>query len=160
MRSRLSAEALLKTGWRTTRQVFHLARRLPQRLERSPVCRRGPRTGGVDAGYRSPCPPTVGTDVARAIRGAMVCALIIGGSLLIQAHIGPMVKGLSIAGLLGYGLAWRLVFPSAHAEASRWGLVRLVLRTEDSGLSPVRPRSVPSPSSVLFHGNSPRTRSP
>ena len=65
MRSRLSAEALLKTGWRTTRQVFHLARRLPQRSgAHSPVCRRRPRAGGVDAGHRSACPPTVGADVA------------------------------------------------------------------------------------------------
>jgi ubiquinone biosynthesis protein len=47
----------------------------------------------------------------RAIRGAMVCALIIGSSLLIQTHIGPLVKGLSIAGLLGYGLALILGLP-------------------------------------------------
>ena len=112
MRSRLSAEALLKTGWRTTRQVFHLARRLPQRLERV--------LQYVEEGrVRVELMPGTEAHVLRqwermwhrAIRGAMVCALIIGGSLLIQAHIGPMIKGLSIAGLLGYGLALALGLP-------------------------------------------------
>lgn len=112
MRIRLSAEALLKTGWRTTRQVVHLARRLPQRLERI--------LQYVEEGrVRVELMPGTEAHVLRqwermwhrAIRGAMVCALIIGGSLLIQAHIGPMVKGLSVAGLIGYGLALTLGLP-------------------------------------------------
>jgi hypothetical protein len=57
----------------------------------------------------------------RAVRGAMVCALIIGGSLLIQAHIGPVVKGLSIAGLLGYGLALMLGLPLLRSLKRRDG---------------------------------------
>ena len=122
IRIRLSAEALLKTGWRTTRQVFHLARRLPQRLERV--------LQYVEEGrVRVELMPGTEAHVLRqwermwhrAIRGAMVCALIIGGSLLIQAHIGPMVKGLSIAGLLGYGLALTLGLPLLRTLKRRNG---------------------------------------
>jgi ubiquinone biosynthesis protein len=122
MRIRLSAEALLKTGWRTTRQVFHLARRLPQRLERV--------LQYVEEGrVRVELMPGTEAHVLRqwermwhrAIRGAMVCALIIGGSLLIQAHIGPMVKGLSVAGLLGYGLALTLGLPLLRTLKRRDG---------------------------------------
>ena len=112
MRSRLSAEALLKTGWRTTRQVMRLARRLPQHLEHILQV-------VEDGRVRVELSPSTEAHVLqqweqmwrRAVRGAMVCALIIGGSLLIQAHIGPVVKGLSIAGLLGYGLALMLGLP-------------------------------------------------
>ena len=57
----------------------------------------------------------------RAIRGAMVCALIIGGSLLLQAGIGPTVKGLSVAGLLGYGLAVILGLPLLRSMQHREG---------------------------------------
>jgi ubiquinone biosynthesis protein len=122
MRIRLSAEALFKTGWRTTRQVFHLARRLPQRLERV--------LQYVEEGrVRVELMPGTEAHVLRqwermwhrAIRGAMVCALIIGGSLLIQAHIGPMVKGLSVAGLLGYGLALTLGLPLLRTLKRRDG---------------------------------------
>jgi ubiquinone biosynthesis protein len=112
MRSRLSAEALLKAGWRTTRQVLRLAHRLPQRLDHI--------LQFVEDG-RVRVELTPGTEAHvfrqweqmwnRAVRGAVVCALIIGGSLLIQAHIGPVVKGLSIAGLLGYSLALILALP-------------------------------------------------
>src|SRR5919106_637009 len=112
VRSRLSPDALLKTGWRTTRQFFHLAHRLPQRLERI--------LQYVEEGrVRVELMPGTEAHVLqqwermwhRAIRGAMVCALIIGGSLLIQAHIGPLIKGMSVAGLLGYGLALTLGLP-------------------------------------------------
>jgi ubiquinone biosynthesis protein len=122
MRLRLSAEALLKTGWRTTRQVVHLARRLPQRLERI--------LQYVEEGrVRVELMPGTEAHVLRqwermwhrAIRGAMVCALIIGGSLLIQAHVGPMVKGLSVAGLLGYGLALTLGLPLLRTLKRRDG---------------------------------------
>jgi ubiquinone biosynthesis protein len=122
MRLRLSAEALLKTGWRTTRQVVHLARRLPQRLERI--------LQYVEEGrIRVELMPGTEAHVLRqwermwhrAIRGAMVCALIIGGSLLIQAHVGPMVKGLSVAGLLGYGLALTLGLPLLRTLKRRDG---------------------------------------
>src|SRR5882724_2840901 len=122
MRIRLSAEALLKTGWRTTRQVFHLARRLPQRLERV--------LQYVEEGrVRVELMPGTEAHVLRqweqmwhrAIRGAMVCAMIIGGSLPIQAHIGPMVKGLSVAGLLGYGLALTLGLPLLRTLKRRDG---------------------------------------
>jgi ubiquinone biosynthesis protein len=112
MRSRLSAETLLRTGWRTTRQVLRLAHRLPQRLDHL--------LQFVEDG-RVRVELTPGTEAHvfrqweqmwyRAVRGAMVCALIIGGSLLIQAHIGPVVKGLSVAGLLGYVLALILALP-------------------------------------------------
>lgn len=47
----------------------------------------------------------------RAIRGAVVCALIIGLSLLIQAQIVPLISGLSVPGFLEYGLALALGFP-------------------------------------------------
>jgi ubiquinone biosynthesis protein len=111
-RGRLSPDALFKTGWRTTRQVYHLVRRLPQRLERI--------LQHAEAGrVRIELMP--GTEAHllrqwermwhRAIRGAMVCALIIGSSLLIQARIGPMLGGLPVAGLLGYGLAVLLGLP-------------------------------------------------
>jgi ubiquinone biosynthesis protein len=122
MRLRLSAEALLKTGWRTTRQVVHLARRLPQRLERI--------LQYVEEGrIRVELMPGTEAHVLRqwermwhrAIRGAMVCALIIGGSLLSQAHVGPMVKGLSVAGLLGYGLALTLGLPLLRTLKRRDG---------------------------------------
>jgi ubiquinone biosynthesis protein len=112
VRGRLSPDALFKAGRRTTRQVYHLARRLPQRLERI--------LQHVEEGrVRIELMP--GTEAHllrqwermwhRAIRGAMVCALIIGSSLLIQARIGPMLGGLSVAGLLGYGLAVLLGLP-------------------------------------------------
>ncbi len=122
MRSRLSADTLLKTGWRTTRQVLHLTRRLPQRLERI-------LQSVEDGRVRVELTPVTEAHVLqqweqmwhRAVRGAMVCALIIGGSLLIQAHIGPVVKGLSIAGLLGYGLALMLGLPLLRSLKRRDG---------------------------------------
>jgi ubiquinone biosynthesis protein len=122
MRSRLPAEAMLKIGWRTSRQVLRLARRLPQHLERI--------LQFVEAGrVRVELSPGTEGHVLqqweqmwhRAVRGAMVCALIIGGSLLIQAHIGPVVKGLSIAGLLGYGLALMLGLPLLRSLKRRDG---------------------------------------
>jgi ubiquinone biosynthesis protein len=112
VRVRLSPDALLKTGWRTTRQVYQLARRLPQRLERI--------LQHVEEGrIRIELMPGTQMQVLRqrervwqrAIRGSMVCALIIGGSLLIQARIGPLFGGLSVAGLLGYGVAVMLGLP-------------------------------------------------
>jgi ubiquinone biosynthesis protein len=122
MRGRLSREDLFKAGWRTTRQVFHLAHRLPQRLERI--------LQHVEEGrVRVELMPGTEAHVLRqweqmwhrAIRGAVVCALIIAGSLLIQAHIGPLVKGLSVAGLLGYGLALLLGLPLLRSLKHRNG---------------------------------------
>jgi ubiquinone biosynthesis protein len=122
VRHRLSPEALFKTGWRTTRQVYQLARRLPQRLERI--------LQHVEEGrVRIELMPGTEAHVLRqwermwhrAIRGAMVCALIIGSSLLIQAHIGPIVGGLSVAGLLGYGLAVMLGLPLLRTLRRREG---------------------------------------
>jgi ubiquinone biosynthesis protein len=122
VRSRLSADALFKTGWRTTRQVYHLVRRLPQRLERI--------LQHVEEGrVRIELMPGTEAHVLhqwermwhRAIRGAMVCALIIGSSLLIQARIGPMLGGLSVAGLLGYGLAVLLGLPLLRTLRRREG---------------------------------------
>jgi ubiquinone biosynthesis protein len=112
VRGRLSPEALFKTGWRTTRQMYHLVRRLPQRLDRV-------LQHAEEGRVRIELMP--GTEAHllrqwermwhRAIRGAMVCALIIGSSLLIQARIGPMLGGLPVAGFLGYGLAVLLGLP-------------------------------------------------
>ena len=122
VRSRLLPEALLKTGWRTTRQFLHLARRLPQRLERI--------LQSVEEGrVRVELMPGTEAHVLRqwermwhrAIRGAMVCALIIGSSLLIQTHIGPLVKELSIVGLFGYGLALILGLPLLRTLKRRDG---------------------------------------
>jgi ubiquinone biosynthesis protein len=122
VRGRLSPDALFKTGWRTTRQVYHLARRLPQRLERI--------LQHVEEGrVRIELMPGTEAHVLqqwermwhRAIRGAMVCALIIGSSLLIQARIGPIVGGLSVAGLLGYGLAVMLGLPLLRTLRRREG---------------------------------------
>jgi ubiquinone biosynthesis protein len=122
VRSRLAPDALFKTGWRTTRQVYHLARRLPQRLERI--------LQHVEEGrVRIELMPGTEAHVLqqwermwqRAIRGAMVCALIIGGSLLIQARIGPMFGALSVVGLLGYGLAVLLGLPFLRTLRRREG---------------------------------------
>jgi ubiquinone biosynthesis protein len=122
VRNRLSPEALLKTGWRTTRQFYHLARRLPQRLEHV--------LQYVEEGrVRIELMPGTEAHVLRqwermwhrAIRGAMVCALIIGGSLLIQARIGPLISGLSVAGLLGYGMAVVLGLPFLRTLRRREG---------------------------------------
>jgi ubiquinone biosynthesis protein len=122
MRSRLSPEALFKSCWRTTRQLLQLTRRLPQRLER--VLRY------VEEGrVRVELMPGTEAHVLRqwermwhrAIRGGMVCALIIGSSLLIQAHIGPLVTGVSVAGLLGYGLALILGLPLLRTLQRRDG---------------------------------------
>ena len=122
VRSRLSVEALFKTGWRTTRQVYHLTRRLPQRLERI-------LQHAEEGRVRIELMPGTEAHVLRqwermwhrAIRGAMVCALIIGSSLLIQAHIGPLLGGLSVAGLLGYGLAVMLGLPLLRTLRHREG---------------------------------------
>ncbi|MGH8065472.1 MAG: ABC1 kinase family protein [Candidatus Entotheonellia bacterium] len=122
VRSRLSPDALFKTGWRTTRQFYHLARRLPQRLERI--------LQHVEEGrVRVELMPGTEAHVLqqwermwhRAIRGAMVSALIIGSSLLIQARIGPLISGLSVAGLLGYGLAVVLGLPLLRMLKRREG---------------------------------------
>jgi ubiquinone biosynthesis protein len=122
VRSRLAPDALFKTGWRTTRQVYHLARRLPQRLERI--------LQHVEEGrVRIELMPGTEAHVLqqwermwqRAIRGAMVCALIIGSSLLIQARIGPMFGALSVVGLLGYGLAVLLGLPFLRTLRRREG---------------------------------------
>jgi ubiquinone biosynthesis protein len=122
VRSRLSPEALFKTGWRTTRQFYQLARRLPQRLERV--------LQHVEEGrVRIELMPGTEAHVLRqwelmwhrGIRGAMVCALILGGSLLIHARIGPLVNGLSVGGLLGYGLAVILGLPLLRTLRHREG---------------------------------------
>ena len=122
LRSRFSPEALLQTGWRTTRRFHRMARRLPQRLERI--------LQHVEEGrVRVELMPGTEAHVLqqwerswhRAIRGAMVCALIIGGSLLLQAHIGPQIKGLSVAGLVGYGLAVVLGLPLLRTLRRREG---------------------------------------
>ncbi|HEX2276978.1 MAG TPA: AarF/ABC1/UbiB kinase family protein [Candidatus Tectomicrobia bacterium] len=122
VRHRLAPDVLLQAGWRTTRQFYHLARRLPQRLERI--------LQHVEAGrVRVELMPGTEAHVLeqwergwhRAIRGAMVCALIIGSSLLIQAHIGPLIKGLSVMGLLGYGLALILGLPLLRTLRRRDG---------------------------------------
>ena len=47
----------------------------------------------------------------RAMRGAVVCALIVGASLLLHGQIGPSVWGMSLLGLLGYSLAGVLILP-------------------------------------------------
>ena len=106
VRYRLSADVLFRAGWRTTRQLYHLVHRLPQRLEH--VLQRA-----EEGRVRVELMPGTEAHVLRqwermwhrAIRGAMVCALIIGSSLLVHARIGPLISGLSVAGLLGYGLA-------------------------------------------------------
>jgi ubiquinone biosynthesis protein len=122
VRHRLAPDVLLQAWWRTTRQFYHLARRLPQRLERI--------LQHVEAGrVRVELMPGTEAHVLeqwergwhRAIRGAMVCALIIGSSLLIQAHIGPLIKGLSVVGLLGYGLALILGLPLLRTLRRREG---------------------------------------
>ncbi|HSF32050.1 MAG TPA: AarF/UbiB family protein [Candidatus Tectomicrobia bacterium] len=121
-RSRLSPDTLIKTGWRASRQFYHLGRRLPQRLERI--------LQHVEEGrVRVELMPGTEAHVLhqwermwhRAIRGAMVCALIIGGSLLIQARIGPLLSGLSVAGLLGYALALMLGLPLLRTLRRREG---------------------------------------
>jgi ubiquinone biosynthesis protein len=122
VRSRLAPDALLTSGWRTTRQFLHLARRLPQRLDRV--------LQSVGEGrVRVELMPGTEAHVLRqweqmwhrAIRGAMVCALIIGSSLLIHAQVGPRVNGLSVAGLLGYGLALILGLPLLRTLKHRNG---------------------------------------
>jgi len=122
VRHRLAPDVILQAWWRTTRQFYHLARRLPQRLERI--------LQHVEAGrVRVELMPGTEAHVLeqwergwhRAIRGAMVCALIIGSSLLIQAHIGPLIKGLSLVGLLGYGLALVLGLPLLRTLRRREG---------------------------------------
>jgi ubiquinone biosynthesis protein len=122
VRHRLAPDVLLQEWWRTTRQFYHLARRLPQRLERI--------LQHVEVGrVRVELMPGTEAHVLeqwergwhRAIRGAMVCALIIGSSLLIQAHIGPLIKGLSVMGLLGYGLALILGLPLLRTLRRREG---------------------------------------
>jgi ubiquinone biosynthesis protein len=120
VRSRFSPEALFTTGWRTTRRLYHLAQRLPQRLER--VLQRA-----EEGRVRVELMPGTEAHVLhqwevmwhRAIRGAMVCALIIAGSLLVQAHIGPLIGGISVAGLLGYGLALALALPLVRTLGRR-----------------------------------------
>jgi ubiquinone biosynthesis protein len=122
VRQRLAPDVLLQAWWRTTRQFYQLTRRLPQRLERI--------LQHVEAGrVRVELMPGTEAHVLeqwergwhRAIRGAMVCALIIGSSLLIQAHIGPLIKGLSVVGLLGYGLALILGLPLLRTLRRREG---------------------------------------
>jgi ubiquinone biosynthesis protein len=112
VRRRLAPDVLWREWWRTTRQFYHLARRIPQRLERI--------LQHLEAGrVRVELMPGTEAHVLeqwerswhRAIRGAMVCALIIGGALLLQAHIGPSVRGLSVMGLLSYALALVLGLP-------------------------------------------------
>jgi ubiquinone biosynthesis protein len=122
VRSRLSPQAFLKDGWRTTRRLYHLAQRLPYRLERL--------LQHVEEGrIRVELMP--GTEAHmlqqwermgnRAIRGAIVCAIIIGGSLLMHAHVGPLIGGLSLLGLLGYGLAGALALPLLRTLKRREG---------------------------------------
>ncbi|HXH12307.1 MAG TPA: AarF/UbiB family protein [Alphaproteobacteria bacterium] len=120
VRSRLSPEVFLKSGWRTTRQLYHLAQRLPHRLERT--------LQHLEEGrVRVELMPGTEAHVLRqwelmwnrAIRGAVVCALIIGSSLLLQARIGPLLGGLSLAGLLGYVLALLLGLPLLRS-LGRW----------------------------------------
>jgi len=121
MRLRLSAEALLKTGgarpfkFSISARDCRTAGRMLQSVEEGRV--RVELMPGTEA-----LSPTVGNRWASRHSRAMVCALVIGGSLLIQAHIGPMGKGTVVAGLLGLRLALTLGFPSCAAEASRWGL--------------------------------------
>jgi ubiquinone biosynthesis protein len=120
VRSRLSPEAFLKSGWRTTRQLYHLAQRLPHRLDRA--------LQRLEEGrVRVELMPGTEAHVLhqwelmwnRAIRGAVVCALIIGSSLLVQARVGPLLGGLSVAGMLGYVVALVLGLPLLRS-LGRW----------------------------------------
>ena len=120
VRSRLSPDAFLKSGWRTTRQLYHLTRRLPHRLDRA--------LQRLEEGrVRVELMPGTEAHVLRqwelmwnrAIRGAVVCALIIGSSLLVQAHIGPLLGGLSLVGMLGYIVALVLGLPLLRS-LGRW----------------------------------------
>jgi ubiquinone biosynthesis protein len=122
VRSRLSPQALLKDGWRTTRQLYHLTQRLPYRLERL--------LQHIEEGrIRVELMPGTETHMLqqwermgnRAIRGAMVCAIIIGSSLLMHARIGPLIGGLSLLGLFGYGLAGLLALPLLRTLQRREG---------------------------------------
>ncbi len=124
VRGRLSPDALLKAGWHTTRQLLHLVQRLPNRLEH--VLQR------VEEGrVRVELMPGTEAHVLqqwermwnRAIRGAMVCALVIAASLLVQARIGPLIAGLSLLGLLGYGFALALGLPLLRTLHGRNGPV-------------------------------------
>jgi ubiquinone biosynthesis protein len=122
MRSRLSTEVLLKTGWRTTRQAWRLAQRLPQRLEHIlQFVEEGRLRVELSPGTEAHVFRQWEQMWHRAVRGGMVCALIIGSSLLIQARIGPVVQGLSVAGLLGYGLALMLGLPLLRSLKRRAG---------------------------------------
>jgi ubiquinone biosynthesis protein len=112
VRNRLAPDALLRDWWRTTRQLYHLGRRFPQRMERI--------LQQVEAGrVRIELMPGTEAHVLeqwerswhRAVRGAIVCALIIGGSLLLQGHIGPTIRGISVLGLLSYAAAVILGLP-------------------------------------------------
>ena len=122
VRSRLSPEAFLKDGWRTTRQLYHLAQRLPRRLERV--------LQHVEEGrIRVELMPATEAHMLqqwermgnRAIRGAMVCAVMVGGSLLLHGRIGPLISGLSLLGLLAYGLAGALALPLLRTLKRREG---------------------------------------
>jgi ubiquinone biosynthesis protein len=122
VRSRLAPNALLKAGWRSTRQFYHLARRLPQRLDRIlQYVEEGRVRVELMPGTEAHVLQQWERTWHRGIRGAMVCALIIGGSLLIQGHIGPLIKGLSVVGLLGYGLAVLLSLPLLRTLQRREG---------------------------------------
>jgi ubiquinone biosynthesis protein len=118
--SHLSPEAFLKSGWRTSRRLYHLAQRLPYRLDRT--------LQRLEEGrVRVELMPGTEAHVLRqwelmwnrAIRGAVVCALIIGSSLLVQARIGPLLGGLSLAGMLGYIAALMLGLPLLRS-LGRW----------------------------------------
>ncbi len=120
VRNRLAPDVLLHDWWRTTRQFYHLGRRLPQRMERI--------LQQVEAGrVRIELMPGTEAHVLeqwerswhRAVRGAIVCALIVGGSLLLQGHTYPTIKGLSVLGLLSYGLAVILGLPLLR-DLRRW----------------------------------------
>jgi ubiquinone biosynthesis protein len=112
VRSRLSPEVLLKSGWRTTRQVYQLARRLPRRLER---ILQHVEEGRIRLELMPGSEPHVLRQWERmwqrAVRGGMVCALLIASSLLIQAPVGPLFHGLSIVGLVGFAAAAVLGLP-------------------------------------------------
>jgi ubiquinone biosynthesis protein len=122
VRSRLSPEAFLKDGWRTTRQLYQLAQRLPRRLERV--------LQHVEEGrIRVELTPSAEAHMLqqwerrgnRTIRGAMVCAVMVGGSLLLHGRIGPLISGLSLLGLLAYGLAGALALPLLRTLKHREG---------------------------------------
>jgi ubiquinone biosynthesis protein len=126
MLARYAPDVLLKRGWRTITEGLDILIGLPRdlrRLVRS--ARSGKLQLRVDVDRLQPLANQLDRAISRMTLGLVIAALIVGSSIVMTVDQGPLLLGLPLFSLLGFGGA---------ALAGIWLLVSIIR----SGKSPRR----------------------